>query len=218
MNAFPTDLPAGGSPGQPPPVPALIIFVRPPEAGKVKTRIAAEAGAETALAVYRKLLAHTLDTVREAAAVKYVFYAGAVPARDIWSEAGFERLPQAEGDLGARMESAVREVLHRGHPAAVIIGSDCPDLTVTHIRDSFAALRQSDLALGPARDGGYYLLALRSVHPFLFRDMAWSTEGVRAETLKRAAAAGLSVQLLPELSDVDHWADVPAAWQQELLG
>ncbi|HEX2532764.1 MAG TPA: TIGR04282 family arsenosugar biosynthesis glycosyltransferase, partial [Chitinophagaceae bacterium] len=188
--------------------PALLLFVRTPERGKVKTRLAAAIGADGALAVYEQLLAHTHAVTRNLAAAKYVFYSEAVAPEDRWNE-GYHKRLQATGDLGQRMHAAFREVFAQGHNRVCIIGSDCFELQVPIIEKAFALLETSDVVVGPARDGGYYLLGLKKEVKELFTGIDWSTEKVRAQTLARVQSLGLTYALLPELTDVDTVDDMP---------
>jgi len=195
---------------------ALIIFVRRPERGKVKTRIAATAGDILALDIYRKLLAHTNAVSAQADADRFIFYADAIGSNDLWN--GCRKQLQDPVDLGLRMYSAFRQVFGEGYAKVCIIGSDCAELEVKHLREAFAALRQHDMVIGPATDGGYYLLGLRTLREALFANIAWSTDAVLAQTLERCSATGLSHTLLATLSDVDTWEAVPEAWKQALPG
>jgi rSAM/selenodomain-associated transferase 1 len=120
-----------------------------------------------------------------------------------WLRPGWTVAPQAEGDLGARIQAAFAGSFDSGATRVVIIGSDCPYLTARDIREAWDALKTSDLVLGPAEDGGYWLVGLRKNHPGLFTDMTWSSSDVLGETMKRAKAFGLKTSLLRTLSDVD---------------
>ncbi|QJX49295.1 glycosyltransferase [Hymenobacter taeanensis] len=191
----------------------LVVFARYPELGKVKTRLAAGVGPERALQVYRELLAHTQAVTKQLPVRKWLWLAEAglgADRSDPW--VGYQRLPQPAGDLGHRMQSAFAHAFAEGATAAVIIGTDCPGLTTEHLQEAYAALRTHDLVLGPATDGGYYLLGMKQVWPVLFQNKQWSTASVRADTLADAQRLGLQVRLLPELQDVDT-ADDLAAWQ-----
>lgn len=196
---------------------ALAVFAKFPQPGKVKTRLIPALGAEGAAAVHEQMVRHTLDRVgelRRARAVETsIFCAGTQPAR-FASHFGTD-LPcvaQTDGDLGQRMHAAFGHML-REAMSAVIIGTDCPDLSSGLISMAFDALRASDLVLGPARDGGYYLIGLRRPVPSLFENMDWSTSTVLASTIERASSLGLCVHLLPTLSDVDEPQDL-AGWER----
>lgn len=194
--------------------PHLIIFARHPELGKVKTRLAAEVGAAAALRVYQELLAHTRAVVAPLAAHKTVWLTGettlAPDSAAPWAD--YEQREQPTGDLGQKMHAAFAHELAHAAPAAVIIGTDCPGLTTAHLTAAFDALHTHDLVLGPATDGGYYLLGMKQLWPALFQHKAWSTATVAADTLADAHRLGLRVHLLPELSDIDTAADL-RAWQ-----
>ena len=203
----------------------LLVFARPPVLGQVKTRLAATLGPAQALHVYGRLLARTQQAVAAAALPATVWLAEA-PAAPAPATHPLPDLPEWPGlpwrlqtpghDLGARLAEAFAVAFAEGATQAAVIGTDCPGLTARHLTQAFEALAGHDLAIGPAADGGYYLLALRQPQPALFRGIAWSSPTVLAETLAHAAHLGLRVQLLPVLSDVDTEADL-AAWP-ELLG
>lgn len=195
---------------------ALIIFVRNPERGKVKTRLAATLGEDKALKIYRELLRHTLQITKNAKVEKYVFYAGAIPQNDAWKENGFHQLLQKEADLGEKMQQAFETVLKQ-HSKAVIIGSDCPELTEEIIQDAFAALENHDVTIGPANDGGYYLLGMKKIFSEFFRNKRWSTEEVYAKTLKDFSALHLSYYELPALIDIDTEEDWEAVQQKNIF-
>ncbi|RPD48571.1 glycosyltransferase [Hymenobacter sediminis] len=191
----------------------LLLFARPPELGRVKTRLAADIGAEAALAVYRQLLTYTRGVAGPVAAHKIVWLAEAGPAADLtdwWP--GFEQQPQPPGDLGQKMEAAFAYSFARQATAVVIIGTDCPGLTTEHLEAAFEALATHDVVLGPATDGGYYLLGMRQLWSSLFQNKAWSTATVRAATMADVEHLGLRLHLLPELSDLDTGADL-RAWE-----
>jgi hypothetical protein len=113
--------------------------------------------------------------------------------------------PQCAGDLGVRMRAAIEESLARGADRVVLIGSDCPDLDRDLILEAFRRLEASDLVIGPATDGGYYLIGMKNVHD-IFTEIPWSTGRVFQETMEKVKGAGLKVALLPTLSDVDEIA------------
>ncbi|MBB4602280.1 hypothetical protein HNQ93_002151 [Hymenobacter luteus] len=191
----------------------LLLFARRPELGRVKTRLAADLGDEAALAVYRRLLAHTQAVAAPVAAHRTVWLAEAGPAADLSDEwGGYEQQPQPPGDLGQKMQAAFAQSFARGAAAVVIIGTDCPGLTTAHLTAAFRALETHDVVLGPATDGGYYLLGMKQLWPDLFQNKAWSTETVRAATEADVQRLKLSLCLLPELRDVDTAADL-RAWE-----
>lgn len=195
----------------------VLVFVRAPRAGTVKTRLAAAIGAEAALTVYRRLAEHT---VREAAALSAegvevrVHHTPADAGGEVrgWLGAGPVYLPQAEGDLGVRMRNAFARAFDEGARQVVIVGSDLPALSAELLRRAFRLLDSRPAVLGPARDGGYYLLGLTRLVDGIFDAIAWSTPGVLAATLARLKAAGVESALLEGLSDVDEVEDLPEGW------
>jgi uncharacterized protein len=199
----------------------ILVFVRAPQAGRVKTRLAAQIGAEAALRVYRRLAEHAVELARSVgpdAAVRIHFTpVDADEAVRAWLGGGAEYLPQADGDLGGRMEAAFRAAFDAGHRRVVIIGSDLPGLTAELLGDAFGRLDRHPVVLGPAHDGGYYLLGLRGMVPEIFRDIPWSTREVFDATVARLAALGITPARLPVLGDVDVAADLPAGWREWAL-
>ena len=195
--------------------PALLIMVKNPIAGRTKTRLAAEVGDQRALRMYGELLRYTREQALGLDSItRYLHYSEHVDTHDDWSNRDFLKLVQVGEDLGARMAAAFDHAFVRGHNRVVIIGSDCPGLTTDILREALSALTTHELVIGPATDGGYYLLGMRHPHPELFRNMSWSTESVCEETLTRARVRGLSVKQLPTLTDVDHLADWKSyGWQ-----
>lgn len=195
---------------------ALIIFVRHPVRGRVKTRIAATLGEETALAVYRELLLHTAAITRPVEADKFVFYADGIEENDLWDTAVYQKRAQADGDLGERMQQAFQELFAAGYQHIAIIGSDCFELSTAIIENAFSSLQSSDAVAGPSTDGGYYLLGMRSFAPSVFEDKKWSTGSVMSDTLQSIRALGWDYTLLPVLSDVDEAADIPPELMKKL--
>lgn len=196
----------------------LLIFAREPVLGRVKTRLAAGIGEEAALAVYRELLAHTAQAVAVAGvpATLWLAEAPAPPAlpnqpRPEWPGLPWRVQPAADS-LGARMAHAFAEAFAAGATHVAIIGTDCPGLTAAHLTQAFQLLTDHDMVLGPADDGGYYLLGLRQPQPVLFENKTWSTPTVLADTLADAQRLGLRTALLPTLHDVDSAADL-ARWR-----
>ncbi|MEO7312330.1 MAG: TIGR04282 family arsenosugar biosynthesis glycosyltransferase [Chitinophagaceae bacterium] len=187
---------------------AIIIFVRQPELGKVKTRLAKDIGEEAALQVYKNLLQHTHDIAMQSDYNRFVFYVDAVKEDDLWEPSSFIKRQQQGRDLGERMHLAFEAVFAAGYHQVVIIGSDCPGLTSALIDMSFEQLKIFDTVIGPANDGGYYLLGLSKPFSQLFFDKEWSTSSVLADAIAEIEAAGKSYQLLPSLQDIDTVADL----------
>lgn len=197
---------------------ALLVFVRAPERGRVKTRLAEGIGEEGALRAYRRLAEGTLRAARgvEGAEVRVHFTPpDAGEAVRAWLGAGPLYLPQSPGDLGARMRSAFDAAFADGAMRVVIVGSDLPGLTAELLRRAFAALEEREAVVGPSADGGYWLLGLRRTLPALFERMPWSTPAVLPRTLERLRAAGIEPAVLPTLRDVDRAEDLPGGWRDE---
>jgi len=200
------------------PSPHLLVFAREPELGRVKTRLAAGIGAEAALAVYRELLALTEAAVAAAQMPATVWLAGAPAGADPaqprpqWPGLPW-RVQPAAGSLGERMAHAFGEAFAAGAARVVIIGTDCPGLSAELLRQAFAELLHAEVVVGPADDGGYYLLGMTELQPELFANKDWSTATVLPDTLADAARLGLRVAQLPTLHDVDSAQDL-ARWRQ----
>lgn len=193
---------------------AVLVFVRAPEAGRVKTRLAAALGPEVALRVYVRLAEHTVREARAVGEAVRVHFtpAGAEEAVRGWLGEGADYLPQGGGDLGERMHRAFREAFAAGYGRVVIVGSDLPELSAGLLRRALALLEEWEVVLGPARDGGYYLLGLRREVPELFTAIPWSTGEVLARTRERLREVGIEPALLEELADVDEAEDLPEGW------
>lgn len=193
----------------------LLVFARVPALGRVKSRLAAGVGQPAALAVYRELLAITNAAIVAAGVPATVWLADTASATPTAAEAlewaAHAARCQPEGDLGERMTTAFAAAFAAGAGRVAIIGTDCPGLRASHLTQAFEALETADVVLGPATDGGYYLLGLRQPQPELFQNKTWSTDSVLTDTLADARRLGLRVALLPALRDVDN-ADDLAAW------
>ncbi len=186
---------------------ALIIFVKTPVAGKVKTRVAQTAGSEKALRIYQELLRHTHAVCLRVSAHRYVYCDSAIPRQpDLWFSPDFAKRLQQGNDLGSRMAHALGEVLAL-HEKALLIGSDIPGLQPHHLDRAFHWLDQRDVVLGPALDGGYYLIGMRQLHTTLFTDIEWSTPLVLQRTVERIEQLGLTHALIEPLADVDYEQD-----------
>jgi len=191
---------------------AILVFARAPVAGEAKTRLIPALGAAGAAALHERLVDRALATA-VAAAVGPVELCCTPddphPALVALARAhGAGLAAQGPGDLGARMNAALRRAL-AGARAAIVIGSDCPALTPQHLREAAAALAAGvDAVLAPAEDGGYVLIGLKRAAPSLFERVAWGGPAVMAETRARLAALGLRWQALETLWDVDRPADL----------
>jgi rSAM/selenodomain-associated transferase 1 len=182
----------------------LIIFVRAPRLGEVKTRLAHAIGKEAALRAYRVLLGQLLENLESLQNVELRFTPDAGRAELApWLRPGWALMPQGEGDLGERLGRAFQESFAEGCQRVVIIGSDCPAVSVTDIESAWRALLTNDVVLGPASDGGYWLIGLRGPQAGLLENVPWSTASVLETTLARVRNAGLTFHCLRELTDID---------------
>lgn len=184
----------------------LIVFVKNPVLGTVKTRLAKSIGNKKALEVYQDLVEKCRSECLNTNAKRHLFYSKQI-SNDDWSEKDFSKYIQVDGDLGEKITAAFREVSKIGGKV-VIIGSDCYDLDAAVIEKAFKKLDESDVVIGPANDGGYYLLGTNDYHPELFQKVTWSTETVLKETMQQANSKNLSVTLLKELIDLDTIEDL----------
>jgi rSAM/selenodomain-associated transferase 1 len=185
----------------------LLVFLRPPRLGEVKTRLAATLGEAEALRVYQFLLDRTLETASAVNARRWLYCADKSRYQAKDAAGRFEEAVQHGDDLGARMAGAFQDTFRRRPTRAVLIGTDVPELSVHIIEAAFHALQDRDMVIGPALDGGYYLLGLTQLHPQLFEHMPWSTGQVYAKTMQCAQSLGLQVHILPKLRDIDIEAD-----------
>lgn len=188
---------------------ALIIFVKNPMLGTVKTRLAKTIGDEKALDIYHILTERTRNAVAKGHFQKFVFYANFVDLQDDWDNNSYQKYVQQGNDLGERMQHAFDFVLNLPNiEHACIIGSDCPKLDITHLNEAFEGLKNHDCVIGPALDGGYYLLGMNTLLPNVFQHKQWSTAEVLPSTLDDIQQLGKSYLLLPELSDLDTETDL----------
>lgn len=187
---------------------ALIIFVKKPVAGQVKTRLAVHIGEAAALRIYQALLEHTREVVSELNAERYVYYSPDIDQSDKWNEIACTKMLQQGNHLGERMKNAFEEIFSKAHSSALIIGSDCPGLTPAIIEEAFVLLKTHDVVAGPAADGGYYLIGMKNLYPELFKGISWSTPDVFKQTLFKIKSLKASYALLPVLSDIDRPEDL----------
>ncbi|HMJ63821.1 MAG TPA: TIGR04282 family arsenosugar biosynthesis glycosyltransferase [Candidatus Binatia bacterium] len=182
----------------------LIVFVKAPRPGRVKTRLAQSVGSKAACLIYQILVSRVLAQVGSLRSVELRFHPAAA-RNEIrqWCRRGWSIAPQGGGDLGERLKRAFREAFSARFDRVALIGSDCPELTARDIEQAWNALDGNDVVLGPSRDGGYWLVALHNSIPKLFAKIPWSTDRVLAATLAHAKSARLRVHLLRELADVD---------------
>ncbi len=188
----------------------IVVFAKAPQAGTTKTRLIPLLGADRAAALQARLIEHTLVTAKAADVGPVWLYGTAITDKFLSACARHHDVPlvdQSEGDLGKRMRSAFEKAFE--HSACVLlIGSDCPALTVRHLREAAHALAQGlDAVFIPTEDGGYALIGLTRTDPKLFSDICWSTSDVMDETRARLRELRFEWTELETLWDVDRPAD-----------
>ncbi len=196
---------------------ALIIFVKNPQLGRVKTRMAKTMGDEAALDAYLQMLAHVRAVAASIDCHRAVYYSDFIDESDAWEGPAFSKHLQSKGDLGEKMHGAMAEMLAAGFERVVLVGSDLLDLQVQHLSLAFRALGFQDLVLGPTHDGGYCLIGMTAPHPELFLNKTWSTDTVLADTVADAKRLGLSMHLLPAIHDIDEENDWLEALNRQQL-
>ena len=184
----------------------LLVFTRNPERGKVKKRLAADIGPDAALEVYLELLKHIKYKVQDLNCAKRIYFSEALEKGHFWEEKIFEKKLQKGEYLGNRMKNAFEEGFADGFEKIVIIGSDLYELKKDDLEKAFLALEDSDFVIGPAEDGGYYLLGMKKIQPQVFRNKSWGTSTVFQETMDDLA--GEKVVLLETKNDIDNLEDL----------
>jgi rSAM/selenodomain-associated transferase 1 len=187
---------------------AIIIFSRFPRKGKVKTRLAKTTGNDFAVEFYKLCSERTFDECRKFSfdeTAVYVFYSDSDELVEIkeWTHNEFVYILQTGENLGARMLHAFKTVFDSGAGKAVIIGTDIPDISYRIIMQAMQYLGEYEVVVGPAKDGGYYLLGMTNLFRFLFNDIAWGTNNVFAETINKLTGHNIKKKILTELHDID---------------
>jgi len=198
----------------------LIIFTRYPKPGQVKTRLIPALGAEGAANFHREMTEHTLSQVKKFRSTHplsvEVYFSGGQQQQEMqgWLGSDLVYRPQCSGDLGSRMAQALSKAFQESIDRVVIIGTDCPGLNANFMAKAFDLLGSHDIVLGPAIDGGYYLIGLCCFMAELFSDISWGTADVLQQTVDIANKLDLSVAYLPSLADIDRPEDLPV-WQHQ---
>jgi len=204
----------------------LLLFTRYPEAGKTKTRLIPELGEDGAALLQKRLterVAYQANLLTQRLGIETaVHYTGGNREQMISWLGVLKYVEQADGDLGQRMRSAFEQTFTDGAEAAVLIGSDIPDITADLLQQAFASLRTKEVVIGPSKDGGYYLIGLVAnqalrLLPLLFEKIQWSTEELFTTTINRLEKAGYDIAILPVLRDIDLPADLDFARERDLL-
>ena len=196
----------------------LIVFTRYPEPGKVKTRLIPDVGAEAAALVYKQMTERTLQQARALKLLRPIsievwFTGGSEAQMRDWLGNDLDYQSQPEGGLGDRLSYALQTAIAKGGNSVITIGTDCPELDTATLDRGFRELQQHDLILGPATDGGYYLIGMQRFIPELFADIPWSTSDVLQKTVETSEKLGLTLSYLPYLTDVDTAKDL-AIWER----
>lgn len=184
----------------------LIIFTRNPELGKCKTRLAATVGDKVALNIYKFLLNHTKNFTNRLNTSKWVCYSDYIGENDIWDPSVYEKKLQSGNELGKRMSRAFKDGFDAGHEKIIIIGSDMYDLNENDLNEAFATLDEHDFVIGPAIDGGYYLLGMKVFNPALFINKTWGADTVLEATLHDLRNENYG--LLAPKNDIDNYEDI----------
>ncbi len=184
----------------------LLILTRNPELGKCKTRLAAKVGDQTALDIYKFLLDHTVSFTKDLEVTKWVYYSEKIWKDDIWNPKTYHKKLQKGKDLGERMLNAFKEGFEAGFENIIVIGSDMYHLNQTDLENAFSKLNNHDYVVGPAEDGGYYLLGMKTLNETLFLGKEWGTDSVLTDTLKDLKSE--EVALLDEKNDIDYYEDI----------
>lgn len=183
----------------------LIVFVKNAQLGKVKTRLAKTIGAQNALDIYHKLTDITKQVVNEVKINTKIYFSSAVENKE-WS--AYEKYLQEGKDLGYRMQNAIRQGFKEGYESIALIGSDLPSLSSHIINEAFNQLEQHDVVIGPAEDGGYYLIGMNKLQASIFKNKSWSQEQLYQETIDDFKSQNLKWHALETLNDIDTFEDL----------
>ena len=185
---------------------ALLIFAKNPVIGKVKTRIGLVLGDEKALEIYRSLLDGTYCETKSLSQNKFLFLSDD-PDKNLFDPC-FEQRIQNGKELGEKMHNALDSVFRKGFKKVILIGTDVPGLKRDIINEAFDKLYYFDIVIGPAMDGGYYLIGMKEPDFSLFKNMEWGNEKVLSKTIKRIKEKAKSYYLLKKLNDIDTYEDL----------
>ncbi|MEW6001548.1 MAG: TIGR04282 family arsenosugar biosynthesis glycosyltransferase [Nitrospirota bacterium] len=196
----------------------IILFVKYPEKGKVKTRFSARLGDETTQNLYRCFVSDLIEILeKKRYTFKIAFYPPDSEEKIIsWLGPEHSYTTQVGKDLGERMENAFKDAFMEGFNEVLVIGSDIPDITPSLIDKAFETLKSSDAVIGPCFDGGYYLIGftMKTFLPDIFKNIQWSTEGVFKDTMEVFSKKGYKVYVLPKLRDLDRIEDLRAFYKE----
>ena len=190
----------------------VLFFIKNPEKGKVKTRLASAIGDKKAVKLYKRFLLEMLFTLNRGTFLFYLCYSPESPLSDLkdWLGDQYLYMPQSGENLGERMKNGFAEAISMNFRRVVLIGSDIPDLPLAFIEEAFTSLREKDVVIGPSFDGGYYLIGFKdkTFSARAFEGIHWSTESVFEKTIKVLKQEGLTVHTLRPLRDIDTVEDL----------
>lgn len=189
----------------------LIIFLKFPTEGKVKTRLAAGIGFQKATEIYKIILADLIQEVKKLESVDlYFFYPPDDDIAEIKNLIGdkFNYYPQIGNDLGEKMKNSFKKIFELGADRGIIIGTDIPDLNSKIINEAIISLDKTDIVIGPSLDGGYYLLGMKNFYPSIFEEITYSTDQVLKRTLQKIESLNVNVSSLITLQDIDTEGDL----------
>jgi rSAM/selenodomain-associated transferase 1 len=192
----------------------IIIFCRYPESGKVKKRLIPGINPDRATLIHKEMAEFTLETVQlfrkeRGVALEISFTGGQLESMRGWLGDLPQYSLQAKGDLGKRMSSAFSSAFQQQDQRVVIIGTDCPEITPAILESAFAGLIEHNVVIGPAYDGGYYLIGLKQEIPLIFKQVSWGSKYVFSQTIEHCTQYQLKVKILPKLHDIDRPEDLP---------
>jgi len=190
--------------------PTLLVFLKYPEPGRVKTRLAQSIGPERAAVLYGQWIGTVFQgfqVLRPAIRLVGYFDGASAQAFEAWHALADEWWPQPAGDLGDRLDAGIARAVESGAPV-LAVGTDCLEITPELVTEAVRLLAQSDVVFGPSWDGGYYLIGTAAARSELFRSVRWSSQFTLVDHLARCREAGWSVALLPKLHDIDTWDHV----------
>lgn len=197
----------------------LIVFAKNLELGKVKTRLAKSIGAAKALEIYTYLLKYTEELSSQLDADRAIFYSKWIEAEEsrVFKHPDIQQYVQKGEDLGERMYQAIAWGLGQGYERVALIGSDCYELELKDLEEAFEALGEHDFVIGPAEDGGYYLIGSSSLNKAVFEDKEWSTDQVFSSAIQSLEEVNSSYHVLTKHSDIDYLEDLPSILKDQFL-
>lgn len=189
---------------------AAIVFLKFPQEGEVKTRLAKDKSEKFATEFYKVCVEHTISEVKEMqeSAEIFLFVESNLTEIKEWLGTGINIYEQKGEDLGVKMKNAFEEVFNKGFEHVIIIGTDIPGISSSILKTAFRHLKSTETVIGPAQDGGFYLLGMNQLHEELFKETEWSTDEVLPTLLVKIKSLGCQFVMLPELIDIDHEADI----------